>query len=151
MTRRSVNLDWVSSAAKINPRELEKTRLRLDHCTKNHSFHLANPHSIIGNPFLETHFFLHTLNISLLLPIIGHGLVERDDGQCESQLAKAASQARQALWYSYNTTSKIQNFSPTPFSLVSFHPPSRLPRNERPERSKTISTKKKFWHILLPS
>ena len=104
MTKRSVNLAWVSSAAKINPRELEKTRLRLDHCTKNHSFHLANPHSIIGNPFLETHFSLHTLNISLLLPIIVHGLVERDDGQGECELAETASRTRQALRHSYNTT-----------------------------------------------
>ena len=38
-------------------------------------------------------------------------------------------------------------FSPTPFSLVSFQPPSRPPRNERPERSKIMLTQI-FVHSL---
>ena len=74
------------------------------------------------------------MTFPFFLPIIGHGLVERDDGQCESQLAKAASRARQALWYSYNITSKFRifhlpRFPSSPFS----HPPVRRGMNAQKE------------------
>ena len=102
---------WVSSTDKTNPRELRKTKITVG----SSSYEILFPSSTsplshlkptlpLGAYFSKHIFPLFTRSISPLLPVIVHGLVERDDGQSKGELAKAASRARQALRHSYNTT-----------------------------------------------